>query len=149
MIGLIIFEVFMRYVLNRPPIIADEFSAYMLVAMSYLGAAYTFKERGHVRVTALVQWLPPAVSNWLRVVTLAVAFIFSIGLTKSSYDFVKFSFKLHMASATWLNFPLQGPQMTVAIGFTLLSLWLLAEVIKAILDAKSGINIEGKEGKGA
>ena len=82
MIVLIIIEVFMRYVLRQPPMVADEFSAYMLVAMSYLGAAYTFRERGHVRITALVNRLPIGVSSWLRVVTLAIAFIFSVALMK-------------------------------------------------------------------
>jgi len=141
---LIVVEVFMRYVVGRPPMVADEFSAYMLVAMSYLGAAYTFKEGGHVRITAFVSRLPTRVSNWLRVVTLAAGLIFSIVLTKSSYDLMAVSFKFKMASATWLNFPQQGPQMTLAIGFTILSLLLAVELAKTIMDAKSGIRIEEK-----
>ena len=141
---LIVVEVFMRYVVGRPPMVADEFSAYMLVAMSYLGAAYTFREGGHVRITAFVSRLPTRVSNWLRVVTLAAGLIFSIVLTKSSYDLMAVSFKFKMASATWLNFPQQGPQMTLAIGFTILSLLLAVELAKTIMDAKSGIRIEEK-----
>jgi len=144
MIVLIIFEVFMRYVLHQPPMVADEFSAYMLVAISYLGAAFTFRERGHVRITALVSRLPTRVSNWLRVVTLVIAFIFAVALTKSSYDLMVVSFKFKMASATWLNFPLQGPHMTLVIGFALLSLLLAVEVAKTIIDVKSGVAIEEK-----
>lgn len=144
MILLVLVEVFMRYLLGRPPMIADEFSAYMLVAMSYLAAAYTFREGGHVRITALVSRLPARISNWLRVVTLSLAFTFSVGLTKSSYDLIAFSFKYRMASATWLNFPLQGPQITLIIGFSVLSLVLAVEIVKTIIDIKSGIRIEEK-----
>ena len=144
MIALIIVEVFMRYVLRQPPMVADEFSAYMLVAMSYLGAAYTFRERGHVRITALVSRLPTRVSNWLRVVTLAIALAFSIALTKSGYDLMVVSFRFKMASPTWLNFPWQGPQMTVVIGFAILTLLMAVELAKTVMDASAGINIEEK-----
>ncbi len=144
MILLVLVEVFMRYLLGRPLMIADEFSAYMLVAMSYLAAAYTYREGGHVRITALVSRLPARLSNWLRVGTLSLAFIFSIGLTKSSFDLILFSFKYGMASATWLNVPLQGPQLTLVVGFTILSLMLAMEIAKTIVKIKSGIRIEEK-----
>lgn len=142
MVVLVLYEVFMRYILHQPPMVADEFSAYMLVAMSYLAAAYTFREKGHVRITALVSRLPTRLSNWLRVVTLAIGLGFSILLTKSSYDWMAFSFKLRMASSTWLNFPLQGPQMTLAIGFTILSLLLIVNIAKVIMNIRAGISIE-------
>ncbi|MDP2931009.1 MAG: TRAP transporter small permease [Chloroflexota bacterium] len=142
MVALITVEVFMRYVLHRPPMIADEFSAYILVAMSYLGAAYAFKEKSQVRITAFVIRLPQRVSSWLRVGTLSLALLFSIGLTWSSYDFMMASFKYQAKSATWLNFPLQGPQMTIPIGFALLALIQLAEVVKAIMDTRSGTYIK-------
>ncbi|MBA7565895.1 hypothetical protein ES708_07581 [subsurface metagenome] len=142
MVVLILYEVFMRYVVHQSPMLADEFSAYMLVSISYLGAAYTFREKGHVRITALVSRLPTRLSNWLRVTTLIIGLVFSIVLTKSSYDLMAFSFKLRMASSTWLTFPLQVPQMTLAIGFTILSLLLIVEIAKAITNIRAGISIE-------
>ncbi|MBE0556342.1 MAG: TRAP transporter small permease subunit, partial [Proteobacteria bacterium] len=50
MMMLVVVDVFMRYVMNRPLMVSDEFSAYMLVALSFLGLAYTWREKGHVRV---------------------------------------------------------------------------------------------------
>ncbi len=38
---LILIEVVMRYVVHQPLMISDEFSAYMLVALAYIGLAYT------------------------------------------------------------------------------------------------------------
>ena len=78
MIVLIFVEVFMRYVIGQPPMVADEFSAYMLVALSFIGAAYTWREKGHVRITALVTHLPIPVAKWLRLVTMSLALLFSI-----------------------------------------------------------------------
>ena len=50
MMMLVVVDVFMRYVMRHPLMIADEFSAYLLVALSFLGFAYTWRQGGHVRV---------------------------------------------------------------------------------------------------
>jgi len=47
MMMLVVVDVFMRYVMRQPLMVSDEFSAYMLVALSYLGFAYTWREKGH------------------------------------------------------------------------------------------------------
>ncbi len=144
MMLLVVFEVFMRYALNRPPAIADEFSAYMLVALSYLGAAYTLKEKGHVRITALVSRLPTRVSSWLRLITLVIALVFALGLSVAAYGYIVFSFKMGMKSWSWISFPLQGPQMTVVIGFILLSLVFMVKIVKAVINIRSGTSVEGR-----
>ncbi len=144
MMLLVLFEVFMRYVMGQPPMIADEFAAYMLVALSFIGLAYTWKEKGHIRITVLVNRLPPRESNWLSLVTLVFAFAFAIVLIKLSYDYMVFSFSLGMTSSTWLRFPLQGPQMTLVIGFILLSLMLIVEIATAITNIRSGRRVEEK-----
>ena len=143
MMLIVLFEVFMRYVLNRPPIVADEFSAYMLVALSFLGAAYTWKEKGHVRITALVSRLPSRVSSWIRLTALALALAFVVLLSQTGYHYLAVSFKYNMASASRLHFPLQGPQMSLPIGFTLLSLLIIVEIARAIMSIRSGKSVEG------
>ncbi len=142
MMVIVLYEVFMRYVINRPPMIADEFSAYMLVAVAYLGTAYTFRKKGHVRITSLVTRLPPRVADWLRVITLALGFIFSLVLLRSGYEYMISSFRIHEKSSTWLHVPLQGPQLTVVIGFFIFSLILLFEAINAVLIVTSGGRLE-------
>ena len=57
MMLLIFFEVFMRYVLNRAPCVADEMSAYMWIALIYIGLAYAWREKGHVRIEFVVNFL--------------------------------------------------------------------------------------------
>lgn len=143
MIALIFFEVFMRYGLNRPPAIADEFSAYMLVALSFLGAAYTWKEKGHIRITALTSRLPIKVASWLRLTTLVCVFLYVLILCLSSYGFMGTSYHFHMASATWMRVPLQGPHMTLAIGFTVFLLMLMVTIGRAIMNIKTGKSAEG------
>ena len=142
MVLLVFFEVFMRYVVRRPPLIADEMGAYMLVAMSFLGVAYTWREKGHVRITALVSRLPVKMASWLRLVMLFLAFIFIAGLIQANYDYLVTSFKFGMVSNSWLRTPLQGPQITVAVGFIILSLLILVDISRTIKNIRSGKNVE-------
>ena len=144
MMLLVLFEVFMRYIVGQPPLVADEFSAYMLVALSFLGMAYTWKEKGHVRITALVSRLPSKVSSWLRLITLVLGFAFILAITQSSYAFLIASFERGATSSTYFRTPLQGPHMTIPIGFTILALVLIVEIIKAIRSIRSGKSIEEK-----
>lgn len=142
MMILVLFEVIMRYIVHQPPIIADEISAYMLVALSFIGMAYTWKENGHVRITALVSRLPARMSNWVRLIGLVLALTLATVLTHASYVYLAYSFKLNMASATHLRVPLQIPQMPLLIGFTILTLLLIIETTKAIIKIRSGESVE-------
>jgi len=142
MMGLILFEVFMRYVIQRPLRIADEFSAYMLAGISFLGTAYTWTKRGHVRITSLISSLPPRVASWVRLITLVVALIFSVLLSWAGYSYLAFSFRMGMKSATWLNVPLQWVQIPLVAGFFLLLCVVAENVVRAIVALRSGKNIE-------
>jgi len=142
MMLLVLVEVFSRYVFNRPLMVANEFGSYLLVAVSYLAAAYAWKEKGHVRITVLVSRLPARVSSWLRLITMLLALVVAFGLSQSAYSYLQTSFRLGMASGSWLHFPLQGPHMTLMIGFTLLSLILMVEVTRAIKKLRRGESIE-------
>jgi len=142
MMVLVLVEVFMRYILNRPLMVADEFSGYILVALTFLGAAYTWKERGHVRITAMISRLPPRVASWTRLIGLVLVFVFAIILSWAGYHFTAFSFRLGISSATWLHTPLQVPQITIFVGFILLALLLIVEVAKAIVNVRCGRSID-------
>lgn len=145
MMTLVIVEVFMRYVLNKPPMVADEFGAYMLVALTYLGAAYTWKERGHVRITALTSRLPERVSSWVRLVALILGLIFTIVLIESGRNFVAYSFRFRVSSATWLHTPQQIPNLTLLIGFVLLALWIIVEIAQAVVNLRAGERVDQGE----
>ena len=137
MMCLIMYEVFMRYVLNSAPSIADSISAYMYVAVVFTGLAYTWKEGGHVRVEFLVSRLSTKISKWLRLAMLLIALAYVTVATKACYDFVIDAYDRGIRSQTWLRIPMQWPELPLAIGFSLLSLQLIVEIIKAIMDIRS------------
>ena len=146
MIALVLVEVFSRYGMRRNLMIGDEFSAYLLVAIGFLGAAYTWKSRNHVRITALVARLSPKIANWLRLVTLIVAFILSVSLTQAGYSFIQTSIRYRISSDTFWRTPLQVPHLIVVLGFVFLDLWLIVEIVRAVKRARSAEQVhEGSE----
>ncbi|MGB9699033.1 MAG: TRAP transporter small permease subunit [Thermodesulfobacteriota bacterium] len=132
MMILIVVEVFMRYVLHSPPMIADEFSAYMLVALSYLGFAYTWRQGGHVRIEILVNRLAPRTSQKIRLLGLILVLIFMVEMDRVAYKMVVYALKMNLRSSTWLMFPLFWPQLTVFLGFVFLTLLIAVDLAKTI-----------------
>ena len=137
MMSLIMVEVFMRYVLRKPPAVADETSAYMLVGLVFIGLAYAWKEKGHVRIEFIITRIPARASQWIRLATLTIALIWVIIALNGAYDFVLFSFETGTKSQSWLRIPLYLPQLPIVIGFSLLTLQLVAEIAKAIRGIRS------------
>lgn len=142
MMMLVVVEVFMRYVLRQPLMVADEFSAYMLVALSYLGIAYTWRQGGHVRVAVLVSRLPSRASSWIRFIGLILVFIFLLELDRVAYKMIVYALKINLRSSTWLMVPLFWPQLTVFIGFMLLTLLVGVDIIRAIGKIRAGEKVE-------
>ncbi len=132
MMVLIVVEVFMRYVLHSPLMIADEFSAYMLIALSYIGFAYTWRQGGHVRIEILVNRLAPATKQKVRLLGLILVFIFMLEMDRVAYKMVAYALKMNLRSSTWLMFPLFWPQLTVFLGFVFLTLIIAADLGKTI-----------------
>jgi TRAP-type C4-dicarboxylate transport system permease small subunit len=142
MMMLVVTDVFMRYVMRQPLMIADEFSAYLLVALSFLGFAYTWREGGHVRVEAVVKYLPPRLSAWVRFIGLILTFSFMIEMDRAAYRMIVYALDMNMRSSTWLMFPLVWPQLTILVGFILLTLMLAADIVQAGIKLRAGKSAE-------
>ena len=108
----------------------------MLVAITFIGLAYTWKEKGHVRVLLLVSRLPEKTRHFLRFVTLLFAVAFCFPLIKACYDLLQDSLLFEARSGSWMRTPLVYPQTVLIIGAVLLLLQLIAEVIKAVIALK-------------
>jgi TRAP-type C4-dicarboxylate transport system permease small subunit len=129
---MILVEVLSRYILQSPLSIAEQFGGYILVAICVMALGYTWKERGHVRVTFLVDKLPGKIKDWLRLARVILATLFSLALIKASYEMVWYSNFFGKMSDNWIRIPLKWPQMVLIVGSVLLFLQLIAEIFKAI-----------------
>jgi TRAP-type C4-dicarboxylate transport system permease small subunit len=142
MMMLVVVDVFMRYVMRQPLMVADEFSAYMLVALSFLGFAYTWRQGGHVRVEVVVNYLPPRLYGWVRLVGLILTFIFMIEMDRAAFKMIAYALQMKMRSSTWLMFPLFWPQLTIFLGFGLLTVMLAVDIVQAGVKLRAGKRAE-------
>ena len=133
---MILIEVLTRYILQSPLSIAEEYGGYMLVAITFVGLGYTWKERGHVRVEWVINALSLKVQSWLRLITLIMATAFALIMIKASYDLVSYSYLFGTRSGSWLRTPLIWPQIVLIIGAVLLFIQLIAELIRAVGNLK-------------
>ena len=143
MMSLVMYEVFLRYVVGKPPAIADEFAAYMLVAMSFIGLAYAWKKGTHVRIEFAVSRLPAKISRWIRAALLILALFYGVLVSRVMYFFVLDQYARGMKSPSWLMVPYFIPQIAMLVGFILLSLQLIVEVLKTVKEKSSSTGEKG------
>jgi len=138
MMSLVCVEVVSRYVFNQALMVGDEFSSYMLVAISFIGLAYVSRKRGHIRILFIFSRLRPKVRQWLRLVTLFLGLIFYIVLAQGCYQLITYSFSHDIRSPTWLRIPVGIPQILMIVGATLICLQLMADIISAVSALRKG-----------
>jgi TRAP-type C4-dicarboxylate transport system permease small subunit len=141
-IVLTLVEVVTRYVLREPLILCDEFGGYSLFAISFLGLSYCAKERGHIRITFLVERMSARLAGWLRVGTLALSLAYAAVAGKVSWDFLIYSFHRNIRSNSWLMTPLKWPQMALPIGLSLFALALALQLVHTAGKVRSGMRVE-------
>jgi TRAP-type C4-dicarboxylate transport system permease small subunit len=135
-------EVVSRYALNNPLILSDELGGYALVAVTFLGLAYCAQEKGHIRITFIVERLSPVTTGRIRIVTLALGLVFVGVAAWVSWQFLADSFARGMRSNSMLMTPLKWPQMVMPIGFTLFALVLLGQFVKALQNLRAGRTVD-------
>lgn len=132
MMALILVDVFARYLFASPLLITNEFSGYMMVAITFIGLGHTWAKKGHVRITFGVSMLPARARNWLRLVVVIIAIVFVGILVRASYGLVQSSVRFGDRSEEWLHTPQAWPQLVLIIGSIMLLLALVCELVETI-----------------
>lgn len=135
-------EVVSRYVLRNPLILSDELGGYAMVAVSFLGLAYCAQEKGHIRITFIVERLSPRTTGYLRIASLILGLAFISVAAWVSWQYLADSFARNMRSNSMLMTPLKWPQMAMPIGFTLFALILLGQLVKALQRLREGRTVD-------
>ena len=127
---LILVEIALWNIFTKTTLIADEYSAYGLAAIIFLGSGYCLKEKGHIRITLLHGFLPDKVSHILTFISSGVATGFMAYLWWFLFLMVKSTHRYGSTSGTLTNTPLWIPQTIMLIGATSFLLQLAATTIK-------------------
>jgi len=121
-----------RILFNSSILITDEYSAYLFVGVIMLALAFTLKENAHIKITLLSSSLTAKPAKFLRIASIIIALFISSMIFYFSAATVYQSFSLDIRADTVSQTRLYIPQLFIPIGFLLLSLELLALLLKKL-----------------
>ncbi len=127
---LILVEIFLWNIFTKTTLIADEYCAYGLAAIIFLGAGYCLKERGHIRITLVLGFLPEKLSRIITFAATGVTTAFMGYLWWYLFKMVGATVRYNSTSGTLTNTPLWIPQTLMLIGAACFLIQLFATTIK-------------------
>lgn len=122
-LGLVLLQVFFRYVLNESLFWAEEAVRFSMVWSVLLGAAVVARDRAHIRIDVVENLLPPAARRVLDVVLDLLMVAFAIILAVTGIRFVGRSM---MQTSPALNLPMWLVYCAVPVGAVLQALFVVA-----------------------
>lgn len=125
-------SVIARRLLNAPLLITEEVSGYMVVAIVFLGLAYTMKAEGHIRADIILSHVPVRVRAVLEILATVIALGFAGLLLAGSWRLTAEFYTQGSLSFRYLQTPLWIPGSLLVIGAALLSLQLVAQLLKRL-----------------
>jgi TRAP-type mannitol/chloroaromatic compound transport system permease small subunit len=131
LVGVVVYEVFMRYVFDAPTSWGFEMTTFLYGVHFMLALGFAHKHDGHVSIDVFEARLPARMRTKLRIISNLVIFIPTIGLlTIWSIKYAATSWGFwERASSSWA--PAVYPYKTLmAIGFVLLFLQGIAKLIQ-------------------
>lgn len=124
--------VFLRYVLEESVIWQTEFVTYLLIAATLIGSPYVLLKRGHVNVDLLPIYLGERPRFYLALVASTLALLFCLIAAWAGY---KLWFEAW--ENTWYSDTMWGPRLwipylTLPVGFGILSLQYIADILSLL-----------------
>lgn len=131
LLGVVIYEVFMRYGFNSPTIWGFEATTFLYGMHFMFGLAYTDVKKGHVQVDIFTSLAPKKIRALLGVITTAVFFLpVMIFMTISSWGFALTSATGHELNSTSWAPPLYPFKIIMALCFFILLLQGISNLIR-------------------
>ena len=123
------YEVVLRFLFNAPTEWVNEISVYLVLISAFLGFAPALAAGKHINVDLLTSKLSPQVNRPLKLICSLIGLVFSLVFLVTSTEMTLNSYELGLLSTSTLRVPLYLPQMAMPIGFFILSLQFIANLV--------------------
>lgn len=136
LLTIIMIEVVARYVTTTPVLWVEEIAAYLVFWYYILGAAYSTYERTYIK-GGIVDVLTknPKIRGYFHVgntiVALGVCGLFTVW----GWQYFMWNFNLHPTTML-LFIPMEWSTLSIFVGFLLMTLYFLAELIDSVRDVR-------------
>jgi TRAP-type C4-dicarboxylate transport system permease small subunit len=134
--------IFVRFVLNQSTVWQTEAVIYLMVASTMIGLSYVQHMRGHVNVDLIPLALGPRARFWLAMVTMGLSIAVVAVLFWYAYDFWHLAWSRGWKSETVWAVRLWIPYLAIPVGFGLLLLQLVADLVALITGADKPFGLE-------
>lgn len=121
--------VFVRYVLNGSTAWQTDTVIFALIAATLLGSGYVLRRGGHVTVDLVWETAGNATRRWLRVMSNLGTFAFAAVLAATGAYYFWEAWTGNWLSETVAEIPLWIPYLSMPVGFGILALQAIAEII--------------------
>nr|WP_232341133.1 TRAP transporter small permease subunit [Halomonas pacifica] len=133
-IGVLLYEVVARYILNAPTIWGHELSTMFFGALSILAGSYTLRHHGHVRSDVVYRLLPLRAQAFCDLVVFALGILVLTVFFRMAVDFAYHSWSIgEFSNSSLWRPPLWPIKATIPLAVGLLILQCLAELVRAAL----------------
>jgi TRAP-type C4-dicarboxylate transport system permease small subunit len=136
--------IFIRFILNGSTIWQTEAVVYLMVAATLIGLPYVQRLRGHVNVDLIPIWLPQRGRFALAVVTLSLSSAIVALMLVYGLEFWHVAWSRGWRSDTVWGVRLWIPYLAIPVGFGLLLLQLLADLVAVLLKIDTPFGLETK-----
>lgn len=136
--------IYVRSVSNLSTVWQTEAVVYLVVAATLLGLPYVQLLRGHVNVDLVPLYLPMSFRKALHVFTLSMSLLIIAVMVFYGYDYWHVAFERNWKSDTVWGVRLWIPYMALPIGFGLLFLQLLADLVAVLAGIHKPFGLEQK-----
>ena len=133
--AMLTFEVVARYFFIKPTIWAAELSQLCLIWGCLLSMAWLLSQRRHITVNAVTSLLPKTAQQACVALALLCIIVFSGIVTIWGWDIFYDSFSRGRTTGSLLNLPTWVAELSVPLGFGLLTLQAVADLIALPRDA--------------
>lgn len=125
LVGLVLAEIMSRSLFNRSLDIIEEFAGYLVVAITFLGAALALRDGTLFQVEFVYDRFPAGFRRALGMVYLLISFVVTCVLVWQTAKLVISSFDRGKVAATVLMTPIWIPQLVMPVGLAAIAVFLL------------------------
>src|SRR3982074_2419889 len=129
-----------RYLFGVSFLASDEVQVFVMVGMTFLGAAVVTRRHEHLRMDVLVQFMPGPVRLALRIAEQLLLIVLAGFVLSQSYFYASQMLKIGRTS-DMAGIPMWIPHGTVALGFALIlvvALWNLDRMARRMPERSGG-----------
>lgn len=117
---------------------ADEIELYILVFVTFLGAAVVSWRRAHLRMDVLVTSLPPSMQRVIQLFEMVVVLGLMIFFSYQSWSYAAKMFALDRRSDI-ADLPMWIPHSGLCLGFALIAIVALMHLVQALFSGPVGL----------